>query len=366
MRAGFIGLGLIGGSIAKALKEFKICDYICAYDYYVENNDGRKNPNLIMAKEDGTLDEIHTSLNDFSTLDIIYLCAPVKTNINYLKKLISIVNDDCIITDVGSVKGDIHRAAMELNANNIFVGGHPMAGSEKTGYSNSSSSILENAYYVITSANDTPAKKIDILTNICRQIGTIPINIDYMQHDRYVAAISHVPHLIAVSLVNMVRDNDTDGIMRMIAAGGFKDITRIGSSSPVMWENICLNNTDAILEFLAKFRDNIDLAYNYVKNHDGASIYKIFSTSKEYRDSFDNTSTIKFTTFYEIFVDVKDEKGMIATISMLLAKNNINIKNIGIVNNREFDNGVLKVEFQTQSEMEAAKVLLTENEFMVY
>lgn len=366
MKAGFIGFGLIGGSIAKALKEFKVCDYICAYDYYALKGDGSKNPNLQLALNDNVLDDIYTDLNSFSDLDIIYLCAPVKTNIHYLKLLSSIVKESCIITDVGSVKGDIHKEATKLGLTNLFVGGHPMAGSEKTGYINASPSIIENAYYLITCETNTPNEKVTKLLDITRQIGSIPIRADYIKHDKYVAAISHVPHIVAVCLVNMVRDNDTDGIMKLIAAGGFKDITRIGSSSPVMWENICINNRDSILEFLDIFRNKINEAYDYVSNLDGTSINKIFTTSKEYRDSIGNTSSKSITSFYEIYVDVKDEKGAIATIATLLAQNDINIKNIGIVNNREFDNGVLRIELKTEAELNKAGLLLKENAFVVY
>lgn len=288
LKIGFIGFGLIGGSIAKALRIKHISDDITAYDYYVTRNDGSRNPNLLQALNDKTLDNITTSLEDFKDRDIIYLCAPVKTNVSYLEKLKNIVNDSCIITDVGSVKGDIHTAATELDMNLNFVGGHPMAGSEKTGYSNSCAAIIENAYYIITSDSSTPKEKIETLKKVTSSIGSLPISVDYHKHDEYVAAISHVPHIVAVSLVNMVRENDDDGVMKLIAAGGFKDITRIGSSSPEMWENICLNNKTAILDYLEKFRDKIDLAYEYISNNDGESIKNIFESSKNYRDSIGN------------------------------------------------------------------------------
>lgn len=366
MKAGFIGFGLIGGSIAKALKKYNICDYICAFDYYALNGKDKSNPNLVAANEDGVIDEIHTNLNNFSDLDLIYLCAPVKTNIMYLELLKDIVKESCIITDVGSVKGDIHRAAISLGMTNVFVGGHPMAGSEKTGYLNSSYQLIENAYYIITSDDNTPSEKIDKIYEISKAIGTLPIKTDYRMHDKYVASISHVPHVVAVCLVNMVRENDTDGIMKLIAAGGFKDITRIGSSSPVMWENICLNNKDCILEYLDIFSNKINEAIEYIKNDDGKAINKMFSTSKEYRDSIGNSSAKRITNFYEVHVDIKDKKGMLANVINLISSIDLNIKNISIINNREFEQGALRIEFKTENELAKAKELLKNNGFKIY
>jgi prephenate dehydrogenase len=164
----------------------------------------------------------------------------------------------------------------------------------------------------------------------------------------------------------MVRENDTEGVMKLIAAGGFKDITRIGSSSPVMWENICINNKDAILDYLSKYRELIDKAYSYVAENDRKAIYNIFETSKEYRDSISNSSAKTITSFYEIYVDVSDTKGIIARIAKILADNDINLKNIGIVNNREFENGALRVEFKEEKEYNKAIDTLKKEGFKVY
>lgn len=366
MNIGFIGLGLIGGSIARSLKKINNKNYLIAYDYYCEKNNNSHNPRLLSAKKQGYVDKITCDLTSFKHCDIIYLCAPVKTNINYLIRLKNIVSDSCIITDVGSVKGDIHDAAIKNGMEHQFVGGHPMAGSEKTGFDNSNETLLENAYYIITSTVATDKDKVEMIYEITAKIGAIPVKADCNRHDEYVAAISHVPHVVAVSLVNMVRKNDSDGVMKLIAAGGFKDITRIGSSSPDMWENICLNNSECILKYLDYFMDNIKEAREYIANHQGKKINQMFLDSKNYRDSISNDSGRALTSFHELFVDVEDTKGIIARIATLLASDNINIKNIGIVNNREFDNGVLRIEFKDKdAKANAASVLEKEN-FTVY
>lgn len=366
MDIGFIGFGLIGGSIARALKSINSDNNIIAYDYYSEKDEDAYNPRLKSAYDDGLITSVVRDIKDLSVCDIIYLCCPVKTNINYLQRLKDVVTKKCIITDVGSVKDDIHKAALSLDMEDSFVGGHPMAGSEKTGYANSNVGLMSNAYYIITSTDNTPKDKIDTLYNITKEIGAIPIKAESSKHDEYVAAISHVPHIVAVGLVNMVRENDEDGIMKLIAAGGFKDITRIGSSSPEMWESICLNNSKCILKYIDKFRKQIDTAYEAILNGDGDVINRLFADSKMYRDSINNNSAKTLTSFYELFADIDDRKGIIAKITSILSENDINIKNIGIIYNRENVNGVLRIEFKEFDECELAYSLLQKENITVY
>ena len=243
---GFIGLGLIGGSIARGLKRADPDVTIMAYM--------RTRAKLEQAKKDGTIDLILDGIDSaLSLCDVIFLCTPVEYNASYLQKLQPVLKEGALITDVGSTKTGIHETVSQLNMEAIFVGGHPMAGSEKTGYENSTDHLLENAYYVITPTKKTTREQIERMKGIAAAIGAIPMVLDYREHDYAVAAISHLPHLIASSLVNLVRDNDSpEGIMKQMAAGGFKDITRIASSSPVMWEQICMTNTDNIKLLLKK------------------------------------------------------------------------------------------------------------------
>ena len=217
---GFVGFGLIGGSIAHAIREIYPESYIIAYNYY------RTKPHkkLERAKADGILNEICTSLSDFSQCDIIFLCAPVLTNILYLKELAPYISEKCIITDVGSVKGNIHHTIESLGLNSHFVGGHPMTGSEKTGYANSDSSYLKDAYYILTPTNETPKEYTLWLKNFIISAGSHCEIMDYETHDKITAAISHCPHLISASLINTVANEDSDGSYARLAAGGLKDV----------------------------------------------------------------------------------------------------------------------------------------------
>lgn len=363
-KIGFIGFGLIGGSIAHALKKIDNCFYLFAYDYHKDN----PSTDLKAALADGVLDSVVTSFNDgFSECDLLFLCAPVLTNINYLKQLKPILKPSCILTDVGSVKGNIQAAVQQLGLDHQFVGGHPMTGSEKTGYLNSYALLLENAYYILSPTDKTPEGMTKKLYALVEKMGSIPILLDANEHDEITAAISHVPHIIAAQLVNLIRESDdASENMRALAAGGFKDITRIASSSPVMWQNICLTNAGEIKRLLDRYIGSLQTASNALSDLDGDYLYRMFDTAGEYRSAIPNKSIGLMKKLFEVYLDIRDEAGAIATIATLLASNQISIKNIGVIHNREFEEGVLRIEFYEELARAKASSLLAKYNYRIY
>ena len=357
---GFIGLGLIAGSIAKGLREVYPDCRIIVYN--------RSANARMLAIEDGTANLATDCVDEkFSECDYIFLCTPVEHNITYLEQLKTLMKEDCILTDVGSVKGNIHKAIETLQMTKHFIGGHPMAGSEKTGYENSYPRLLENAYYALTPTDDTDKSRVEELVTIISKLNAIPVVIDYKTHDYAVAGISHVPHLIAATLVNLVKDNDSpDGIMKLLSAGGFKDITRIASSSPDMWQQICSSNKDSIVALLDKYIDSLTLTRNALLSDSKDYVYHMFEKSSEYRNSFIDQRRGPITKTYEIQVDIEDRLGTIRDVCTILAINHINLKNIGIVNNREHDGGVLRLEFNNEQDRENAVLFLKANGYTVY
>lgn len=356
---GFIGLGLIGGSIARGLKRADPDVTIMAYM--------RTRTKLEQAKKDGTIDLILDGIDGaLSLCDVIFLCTPVEYNASYLQKLQPVLKEGALITDVGSTKTGIHETVSQLNMEAIFVGGHPMAGSEKTGYENSTDHLLENAYYVITPTKKTTQEQIERIKGIAAAIGAIPMVLDYREHDYAVAAISHLPHLIASSLVNLVRDNDSpEGIMKQMAAGGFKDITRIASSSPVMWEQICMTNTDNIKLLLKKYIDALNTIYDELESKDSGSIYRLFEESGTYRNTFSSHRQGLVSAEHSFSVDIVDEPGAISVLSAILAARGINVKNIGINHNREDGEGALRIAFYDGRAMDAAHALLEKHNYIL-
>lgn len=360
LKLGFIGLGLIGGSLAKSIKRIHSEHYIVAYN--------RSAASRNEALKDGVADETTDKIDEsFSDCDYIFLCTPVEQNIVYLEQLKRIISPACIITDVGSVKQNIHEAIGKLNLTKHFIGGHPMAGSEKTGYKNSDSYLLENAFYAITPTADVSKGRIDEFYELVKSIGAIPVLLDYKEHDYAVAAISHLPHLIAASLVNLVKDNDSDKeTMKLLAAGGFKDITRIASSSPEMWQQICSTNKDNLLILIDKYIESLNQIKTSIKEDNASDIFELFSKSREYRNSFSNNIRGPINKSYTLRCDIVDKSGAICTVATILAENNISIKNIGIVHNREIEAGVLKIEFYDRESIDLAKELLERYNYKIY
>lgn len=359
-KVGFIGLGLIGGSIAKRLKMLHKDLTIIATAGHLSTIEDAYAEGLIV---NHTLCEI----SDFYDCDYIFLCTPVQRNIEYLRQLKGQVNEHCIITDVGSVKSDIHREVIALGMEHHFIGGHPMAGSEKTGLSSSRDSLLENAYYIITPTSFTTQKALADFHDLVASLGAIPMILDYELHDYATAAISHLPHVIAYSLVNLVREcDDENETMKTIAAGGFKDITRIASSSPVMWENICLSNQKQLLKLIDTYIQMLKNTRDDIANANSPALLDSFQNAKDYRDSITISHSGVLKQVYEIYIDLLDEAGGIATIATILASNNLSIKNIGIIHNREFEDGVLRLEMYDAESLTAACTLLEKHHYTIY
>lgn len=352
LTCGFIGLGLIGGSIAKALKAADSSIKIIAYDVNRET--------LLLAAAEGIADMAVSCIDEhFNACDYIFLCAPVSHNDENLTAVKKVLSPACILTDVGSVKTTIHEHVAAAGLSAHFIGGHPMAGSERIGYPNSKALLLQNAYYILTPSDEISCDKLAAYQNLVRKMGAIPLVLSYSQHDFITAGISHLPHLIAASLVNLVKNTDSkEGIMKLIAAGGFKDITRIASSSPVMWQQICLTNRENISRLLSCYIDMLIQAKAAVDTHDTDALFELFDSARSYRESFVNTSGGPIKRIYDMTVDIDDRPGALAPIVSLLAKYDISIKNIGITHNREAAEGAMRIEFYNETDIKKAKELL--------
>ncbi len=360
---GFIGFGLIGGSIARALKELvKEPSVLTAYQY-----GDKPSRSLLLAKEDGVLDYITNKLSDFSSCDMIFLCAPVQKNLDYLSQLKDIIRKDCLLTDVGSVKGNIHQKVTELGLEHCFIGGHPMTGSEKTGYEHSNTLLLENAYYILTPTARTKSSVLDNYAKLVKAMGALPVVLDPVEHDEITAAISHVPHIIAAQLVNLIQNaGSLEPKMRQLAAGGFKDITRIASSSPEIWEHICMSNKKSICDMLTRYQDSLEAAKAMILSDSKDDLYHMFDIAGNYRDSIPAKAKGMLVTPYELFVDIKDETGALALLATLLSLHGISLKNIGIIHNREFEQGVLRIEFYDKDAVAKATKVLEANGYHIY
>lgn len=357
-KIGFFGLGLIGGSLAKTIHRIYPNINMIAYDIDTQ---------ALKLAQDEQIAEPVQDMTQFADCDVLFLCAPVHTNVTFLKNIKNQLSEQCILSDVGSVKGNIHAAIQELGLQKQFIGGHPMAGSEKSGYANATAYLFENAYFILTPSPEFPTETVLEFRDFFASLDVIPLVLQPQCHDFVTAAVSHVPHVLAASLVNMVRVLDSrDETMKSIAAGGFKDITRIASSSPVMWQQICLTNREQILRVLGTFREQLGLLEDAITRSDADAIYNFFDQSKQYRDSFCNTDRGPLKSIYCLYCDLIDETGGIARVAQLLADHNINLKNIGIRHNREHQEGVLRIEFYDEDSITLASDLLTQHDYTIY
>ncbi len=359
-KAGFIALGLIGGSIAKTIRKKFPGISITAFN--------RSRETLDQALDEGIIDHGTLTVDDsFRDCDLIFLCAPVETNIGYLREIKPYLSENTILTDVGSVKNTIHRAVERELPEAVFIGGHPMAGSEKSGYKNSNDHLIENAYFILTPGGNATKEQTDSYEAFVKGLGAIPLVLTPSLHDRITAAVSHVPHMIAYSLVRLIEKEDTaENYMKAIAAGGFKDITRIASSDPSMWEQICLENPDNMLELMDKYVDILREIREDIRDKKGSELNSIFNDAKNYRDSIHDAPLGPIKKFYGIHVDVEDEPGAIAIVATILSSHSVSIKNIGIVHNRIYEEGALRIEFYDGESMETAIKDLKEKGYRIF
>lgn len=357
---GFIGLGLIGGSIAKALRNvYPDCRIVVST---------RSTATSDAALADHVADE-RIEINDpaLGDCNYVFLCAPVESNNALLSDIAPYIGDNTVITDVGSVKSPILDEIKSQGLESRFIGGHPMAGSERYGYANSDPSILENAYYILAPTGSVPQNRVDELRDIVGSIGAIPLILDAASHDYVTGAISHLPHVISAALVNLVHDEDSpDAIMKTVAAGGFKDITRISSSSPDIWQQICMTNKTNIVTLLDRYIESLKNIRADIDEGSESDIHDFFEHARDYRESFTSVNAGPIKTQYVITVDIADEPGAIASIAGLLSEHDINIKNIGINHNREFAEGALRIEFYKKDHTDNAIRIMKEHGYSIH
>lgn len=275
-----IGVGLIGGSLARALRAANVVQNITGF--------GRTISHLQQALELKVIDRVASNIKDaVADADVVVLAVPVETLSDFLAQLADVLPDKAIVTDVGSVKGNILEVAKKtLGAHfSRFVPGHPIAGTEKSGVINSFAELFQQHKVILTPEAGTDTDAISVIQNMWQQTGAQVVLMNSDKHDQLLAASSHLPHILAYALVeNLVRRDDYEEIFDL-AAGGFRDFTRIASSDPEMWRDICMANRDALLESLHGFQKDLKKIYAAIKDGDGDTLSEIFSRAKHARDA---------------------------------------------------------------------------------
>lgn len=350
-----VGLGLIGGSLALAIKKQHPKARIYGYDVNTTE--------LTTAKSLHVMDEEATSLREGAEIaDVIILSTPVLQMEKVMKQLSQIeLKNDVIITDTGSTKRGIMKLAEQLwhNTNVTFIGGHPMAGSHKSGVESAKDHLFENAYYVLTPSNHSLTRVDELKQWLCGTNAKFLV-VDPKEHDYVTGVISHLPHIIASALVNLARKEDErNPLINMLAAGGFRDITRIASSSPQMWKDIVFQNRSNLLRLINKWIEEIEKFQQVLERGDDLAISHFFADAKKYRDSLPVRAKGAIPAYYDLYVDVLDVPGAIAKVTTLLAEHGISITNLHIMENRKGLLGILQISFSKHNDRSKAQALLT-------
>ncbi len=340
-----IGLGLIGGSIALAIKREHDVD-IVGFDI----NEHQVKMAITLKVIDEEAISIETGVKD---ADLIILATPVTKTEQLLEEMVAYdLKQGAIITDVGSTKQRIVKKAMCLMEKEVtFIGGHPMAGSHKSGVEAAREHLFENAFYILTPPENANINKVIQLQNWLKGTKAKFIEITAKQHDQLAGAISHFPHIVAASLVHQVaKIGDNNPLVTRLAAGGFRDITRIASSNPVMWRDILLHNKDSLLSLLETWQEEMDYVKKMIIESDNENIQRYFSEAKHFRDGLPVHNKGAIPSFYDLYVDVPDHPGVISDVTGILARQNISITNIRIIETREDIMGALRLSFRSEQD----------------
>ncbi|PID41959.1 MAG: bifunctional prephenate dehydrogenase/3-phosphoshikimate 1-carboxyvinyltransferase [Gammaproteobacteria bacterium] len=276
-----IGLGLIGGSLARGLREKRFAEQIIGFDV----RPGEAELGLQL----GVIDRVATSCEEaIRAADLVVLAVPVRAVEPLLREVYQWLNDATVFTDVGSVKGSVIRSIESIwgSVPETFIPGHPIAGSEKSGVLAADASLFENHKTILTPLASASSRACNLVAGMWETVGAEVVKMDFLKHDEVLAATSHLPHLLAFSLVDTLAGEDDNKEIFRYAAGGFRDFTRIAASDPVMWHDIFLSNRDSVLQVLSHFSKDLDKLRDSIEKGDGQMLMGVFTRAKAAREHF--------------------------------------------------------------------------------
>jgi prephenate dehydrogenase len=280
-RLALIGTGLIGGSLVRALKKQNYCQHVVAC--------GRNQANLTKAVSLGVADSYEQNpALAVAGADMIVVSVPLGAMRQVFEDIVPNLDSGAVVTDVGSAKtqvlADMKSVTGEMPS--WFVPGHPIAGTEQSGVEASFATLFQDKRVILTPVAETQTDALEKVKLMWQKAGADVVMMDVNQHDRVLAATSHLPHMLAFGLVNQLADRDHVDRVFQYAAGGFRDISRIASSDAVMWRDICLGNRQAILDSLAQYQVQLSDLMSDIKNGDSMALEEYFQRAKSARDEF--------------------------------------------------------------------------------
>ena len=280
-RVALVGIGLIGSSLAHSLRQLKLCEHIAVT--------ARTQRTLDTAVELGLADSVTLDIREaIEDTDLVVICTPMGTYGAIAEAMAPGLKAGCIVTDVGSVKASVARdVGPHLPAGVHLVPAHPVAGTEHSGPESGFPELFHDRWCILTPAADTDADAVKRVADLWERAG---MNIQYMEpryHDQVLAITSHLPHLIAYTIVGTATDLEDDLKAEVVkfSAGGFRDFTRIAASDPTMWRDIFLSNKDAILEMLGRFSEDLIALQRAIRHDESDKLHEVFTRTREIRRS---------------------------------------------------------------------------------
>jgi prephenate dehydrogenase len=348
-----IGLGLIGGSLAKSLKHSQHELKIGAFDF------------TDVLKEAILEKIIDTALNSYQEAleyDLIFLALPINKSLKVFKELSPMLKENQIISDLSSVKGLFADNWKTSKSKGCYIGAHPMAGKENGGFQNSDNLLFENSVFII-SDDSKQYKSLDDYIEVIKNLGVRITFVNPYLHDKIISKVSHLPQLLSVLLVNQAALNENGFNFLDFGAGGFRDMTRIATSDYGVWESIISGNKKEIINSLVSFRTDLDKMISIIEKDSYKEISDKFNKARTSREEIPFNNKGFLSPLYDISIFLRDEPGMIAKLSKILFENKINIKDLELLKIREGSGGNFKLYFETEGEAKTAKKLLEKSGF---
>jgi len=358
-RVAILGTGLIGGSLGLAWADRRPEVTIVGHD----------RPEVLeRAEERGAIDaKAAAPVPAVSEADLVVLATPVASLLRLLDTIAEHLPEGCIVTDVASVKQPVMEQASDALPDHAhFLGGHPMAGAEHSGIDHADPLLFENAVYSLclpTHADDTALDgPLAPLIDLIEATGGRPLVLDASRHDRLVAAVSHVPQLLAVALANLAAttEEDDEQLALQLAGGGFRDMTRIAASPFEMWRDILVGNEGAIHDALSRLRRLLREMRNRLIEEDLEALEEAFAQARTARESIPQDSKGFLHPLSDVYVRAPDEPGVIHDLSEHLLEADLNIKDIELQTIREGTGGTFRLAFEDAAEAEAAVSVLSD------
>lgn len=331
-KTGVVGLGLIGGSLAMALKSSG------RYVVGVENDAWSAE----YALKSGMIDEIG-NIASLKGCEAVFVCVPVSAVPTVVDEVYAVVGDSAIISDVASVKSVL------LGKKGRLVGGHPMAGTEKSGITAARAHLFENAYYVLVKYDGASDADLEYVKDIVLSLKARPVIMTADEHDARASAVSHLPHYLAFALANYALKEDG------FTGTGFMDTTRIAASDARFWTSVARLNRKNVLKDFDGYLVELEKIRDAIERGDDEKLYSLLDEASKLRRAL--TYKRVYLSEYTLDLDIKDEVGAISRISTLMAQNGINVSGIQIVNSREGVGGALRVSVSSEKDYEKTREL---------